>query len=166
MQDRISVNATVCSGRACIKGKRNSVYLIVKMLANGDTIEDILEDYPTITREYILACLAYAGQLAEEENVTAGERASRKRKGTMDSINLDAVLNKDGEISINGLPFKKGDRVKMTIRKEVATKKRIPLTGKRLLESGLVGMWEDRTDIGDSVEFARKLRENAQRRPG
>jgi len=84
----------------------------------------------------------------------------------MDSINLDAVLNKDGELSINGLPFKKGDRVKMTIRKEVATKKRIPLTGKRLLESGLVGIWEDRTDIGDSVEFARKLREKAQRRWG
>ena len=84
----------------------------------------------------------------------------------MDSINLDAVLNKDGELSVNGLPFKKGDRVKMTIRKEVSTKKRIPLTGKRLLESGLVGMWEDRTDIGDSVEFARKLREKAQRRWG
>ena len=84
----------------------------------------------------------------------------------MDSINLDAVLNKDGELSVNGLPFKKGDRVKMTIRKEVATKKRTPLTGKRLLESGLVGIWEDRTDIGDSVEFARKLREKAQRRWG
>jgi hypothetical protein len=82
----------------------------------------------------------------------------------MDSISLDAVLNKDGELSINGLPFKKGDRVKMTIRRESSTKKRTPLTGKRLLESGLVGIWEDRTDIGDSAEFARKLREKAQRR--
>ena len=72
MHDRISVNPGVCSGRACIKGKRIPVYLIVKMLANGDTIEDILEDYPTITREDILACLAYAGELAEEENGTAG----------------------------------------------------------------------------------------------
>ena len=73
MHDRISINPAVCSGRACIKGKRIPVYLIVKMLANGDTIEGILEDYPTITREDILACLAYAGQLAEEENVTVGE---------------------------------------------------------------------------------------------
>ena len=67
MYDRISVNPAVCSGRACIRGKRIPVYLIVKMLANGDTVEDILEDYPTITREDILACLAYAGDLAEEE---------------------------------------------------------------------------------------------------
>jgi hypothetical protein len=82
----------------------------------------------------------------------------------MDSINLDTVIDKDGEISINGLPFKKGDRVTMTIRREALNKRRIPLTGKRLLESGLVGMWEDRTDIGDSTEFARMLREKAQRR--
>lgn len=72
MHDRISLNPAICSGRACIKGKRIPVYLIVKMLANGDAIEDILEGYPTITREDILACLAYAGELAEEENVTAG----------------------------------------------------------------------------------------------
>jgi hypothetical protein len=84
----------------------------------------------------------------------------------MNSINLDSVLSKDGELSINGLPFKKGDRVRMTIRKAVVGKKRIPLTGKKLLESGLVGIWEDRTDIGDSVQFARKLREKAQRRWG
>lgn len=37
-------------------------------------------------------------------------------------------------------------------------------TGKQLLESGIVGMWADRTDIGDSVEFARKLRREAERR--
>ena len=43
------------------------------MLANGDTIEDLLEDYPTVTREDILACLAHAGELAEEENITPGE---------------------------------------------------------------------------------------------
>jgi uncharacterized protein (DUF433 family) len=73
MYERISVNPSVCSSRACIKGKRIPVYLIVKMLANGDTIEDLLEDYPTITREDILACLAYADELAEEENVRAGE---------------------------------------------------------------------------------------------
>lgn len=37
-------------------------------------------------------------------------------------------------------------------------------TGKQLLESGVVGMWADRTDIGDSVGFARKLRREAERR--
>jgi hypothetical protein len=38
------------------------------------------------------------------------------------------------------------------------------LTARELLQSGLVGMWRDRDDIGDSIEFARKLREAAQRR--
>jgi hypothetical protein len=38
------------------------------------------------------------------------------------------------------------------------------LTGADLLTSGLVGMWADRTDIGDSRDFARQLREKAQRR--
>jgi hypothetical protein len=38
------------------------------------------------------------------------------------------------------------------------------LTAKALLESGIVGMWKDRTDIGDTLEFARKLRERANTR--
>jgi uncharacterized protein (DUF433 family) len=69
MYDRISINPNVCHGQACIKGTRIPVYLIVKMLANGDTIEELLKDYPSITREDILACLAYAGALAEDENI-------------------------------------------------------------------------------------------------
>jgi uncharacterized protein (DUF433 family) len=44
MHDRISVSPAVCNGRACIKGRRIPAYLIVKLLANGDTIEDLLED--------------------------------------------------------------------------------------------------------------------------
>ena len=67
MHERISINPDVCDGQACIKGKRIPVHLIVKLLANGDTIEDVLNAYPTITREDVLACLAYAGDLAEEE---------------------------------------------------------------------------------------------------
>jgi len=37
------------------------------MLANGDTIEDLLEEYPSLTREDILACFDYAALLAEEQ---------------------------------------------------------------------------------------------------
>jgi uncharacterized protein (DUF433 family) len=69
MFERISINPNVYHGQACIKGTRIPVYLIVKMLANGDTIEELLKDYPSITREDILACLAYAGALAEDENI-------------------------------------------------------------------------------------------------
>jgi len=69
MNQKISIDPAICTGRACIKGKRIPVYLIVKMLANGDTIEEPLEDYPTITREDILACLSCAGELAEERSI-------------------------------------------------------------------------------------------------
>ena len=60
-----SWNLTV--GQACIKGTRIPVHQIVLMLANGDTIDYLLKAYPTITRDDILACLEYAGTLAEEQ---------------------------------------------------------------------------------------------------
>lgn len=71
MFERISINPNVCHGQACIKGTRIPVHLVVKLLASGDTIEEILADYPSIKREDVLACLAYAGDLAEEENIPA-----------------------------------------------------------------------------------------------
>jgi uncharacterized protein (DUF433 family) len=66
MHNRISIDPRVFHGQACIKGTRIPVHQIVKMLANGDTIEDLLQEYPSITREDVLACLDYAGALAEE----------------------------------------------------------------------------------------------------
>ena len=47
---------------------------------------------------------------------------------------------------------------------EIVVQNKRPMTGKDLLNSGLIGMWKDRTDIGDSVEYARKLRQEAQTR--
>lgn len=67
MNDRISIDPKICHGQACIKGTRIPVYQIVAMLANGDTIEELLQDYPSIKREDILACLRYAASLAEEQ---------------------------------------------------------------------------------------------------
>jgi uncharacterized protein (DUF433 family) len=67
MHERISIDPHLCRGQACVRGTRIPVHQIIRMLANGDTIEDLLEEYPTITREDILACLDYAGALAEEE---------------------------------------------------------------------------------------------------
>lgn len=67
MNDRISIDPRICHGQACIKGTRIPVYQIVAMLANGDTIEELLQEYPSIKREDILACLHYAASLAEEQ---------------------------------------------------------------------------------------------------
>ena len=67
MYKRISVNPKICHGQACIKGTRIPVHQIVRMLANGDNIEALLEDYPSLKIEDIYACLDYAASLAEEQ---------------------------------------------------------------------------------------------------
>jgi uncharacterized protein (DUF433 family) len=67
MYERISIDPKVCHGQACIRGTRIPVHQIVRMLANGDTIEELLADYPSLEREDILACLDYAAALAEEQ---------------------------------------------------------------------------------------------------
>ena len=67
MDKRISIDTKVCHGQACIKGTRIPVHQIIRMLANGDTIEELIEEYPSISREDVLACLDYAASLAEEE---------------------------------------------------------------------------------------------------
>ncbi len=68
-KERISVNPKICHGQACIKGTRIPVHQILAMLANGDTTEELLEEYPSLKREDILACLDYAASLTEEEIV-------------------------------------------------------------------------------------------------
>lgn len=65
--DRISVDPQICHGQACIKGTRIPVHQILGMLAGGDTVEDLLTEYPSLSREDIMAALAYAASLAEEQ---------------------------------------------------------------------------------------------------
>jgi uncharacterized protein (DUF433 family) len=50
-----------------VKGTRIPVHQIVRMLANGDTVDDLLTEYPSLSREDIMACLDYAAELAEEQ---------------------------------------------------------------------------------------------------
>ena len=65
--DRISINSNICHGQACVKGTRMPVHQILRMLANGDTVEDLLGEYPFLSREDIMASLDYAAGLAEEQ---------------------------------------------------------------------------------------------------
>jgi len=65
--ERISINPAICHGQACVRGTRIPVHQIVRMLANGDTAEDLLTEYPALTREDIMACLDYAAELVEEQ---------------------------------------------------------------------------------------------------
>ena len=64
--DRISINPKICHGQPCVKGTRVMVWLIVQYLAHGDSMADILAAYPSLTREDIQACLAYAAEVTRE----------------------------------------------------------------------------------------------------
>jgi uncharacterized protein (DUF433 family) len=67
MNERITIDPDIGHGQACVKGTRIPVHQIVHMLGNGDSIEDLLREYPSLTREDVLACLDYAASLAEEQ---------------------------------------------------------------------------------------------------
>ncbi|MCP3928534.1 MAG: DUF433 domain-containing protein [Bacteroidetes bacterium] len=57
---RITINPNICHGKPCIRNMRYPVSAILDYLAGGDTTEDILEEFPDLETEDILACLAYA----------------------------------------------------------------------------------------------------------
>ncbi len=67
--DRITQTPGVMGGKACIRGQRVTVSMIVKQMGAGHTIEMMLSDYPYLEREDILQALLYAGHLAEEREV-------------------------------------------------------------------------------------------------
>ncbi|NJN81749.1 MAG: DUF433 domain-containing protein [Caldilineaceae bacterium] len=64
--DRITFDPNIMGGRACIRGMRVTVSLILNLVANGQQIEQILDDYPYLEPEDIRQSLRYAAWLAEE----------------------------------------------------------------------------------------------------
>ena len=68
-QDRISVDPKVLVGKPVVKGTRIAVELVIDLLAQGWTQEQILDSYPNLTGEDIRACLAYASQVLHAERV-------------------------------------------------------------------------------------------------
>ena len=83
----------------------------------------------------------------------------------MAAVHIEKVVEKDGEIKITGLPFKKGQLVELTLSTEpVEAGARGFVTASELLHSEIIGLWENRKDIEDSSAFARRLRDKAQHR--
>lgn len=62
-QKYITIHPDKRSGQPCIRGMRITVYDILSYLAAGDSMEEILANFPMLTREDILACLAYKNKL-------------------------------------------------------------------------------------------------------
>jgi len=66
-RDRIIVDPRICHGRACIKGTRVMVAVILDNLAAGTSVARILQSYPSLCREDVRAAIAYAAELAREQ---------------------------------------------------------------------------------------------------
>jgi uncharacterized protein (DUF433 family) len=68
-QDYITVDPTVCHGRACMRGTRIMVSVVLDNLAAGLTPDEIVRSYPPLSREAVQAAIAYAAELGRERVV-------------------------------------------------------------------------------------------------
>jgi uncharacterized protein (DUF433 family) len=76
---RITVDPRIFNGKPIVRGRRLAVEHVLAMLAAGDTIETLLEGYPWLEREDVLACLEYAQRMVAHERIEPAlvvERAS------------------------------------------------------------------------------------------
>ena len=66
VSDRITIDAEILAGKPIIRGTRLAVEFILELMAAGQSEQDLLTNYPGLTREDILACLSYASCLVHE----------------------------------------------------------------------------------------------------
>jgi len=59
----ITIDSDVCNGKPTIRGQRITVQTILEFLSAGDSADEILEQYPTLTKDDIQSCLSFATQL-------------------------------------------------------------------------------------------------------
>jgi len=68
-REHITVDPAVCHGKACIRGTRVMASVVLDNLAAGVVIDELLKSYPSLTREAVLATMAYAAELARDRTV-------------------------------------------------------------------------------------------------
>ncbi len=74
--DRISIDPAICGGRPCVRGHRIWVSLILDRLAAGESVQDLLDDYPGLESTDVMACIAYGAELSRERFVDVSVRQS------------------------------------------------------------------------------------------
>jgi len=67
MLERITINSSICNGQPTIRGKRITVQTILEFLSAGDSIEDILHQFPTLESEDITSCIKFAALLMKHQ---------------------------------------------------------------------------------------------------
>ena len=67
--ERITIDEMICGGKPTIRGKRIAVQTVLEFLSAGETVEEILNQYPSLEREDITACLEFAAELMDRNYV-------------------------------------------------------------------------------------------------
>ena len=67
LDGRITIDPDLCNGKPTIRGKRIAVQTIMEFLSAGDSEKEILEQYPSLEKEDIQACLSFASQLMDHK---------------------------------------------------------------------------------------------------
>jgi uncharacterized protein (DUF433 family) len=73
--DRITFDPNILGGKACIRGMRISVSLVVNLVANGMSAPDIVAEYPDLEEEDVAQALRYAAWMCEDHLIPAAETA-------------------------------------------------------------------------------------------
>lgn len=68
-REHISVDPTVCHGKACVRGTRIPVAVVLANLAEGMSVEGLVAEYPSLSEQSIRAAIAYAADLAQERHL-------------------------------------------------------------------------------------------------
>ena len=73
--DRITFDPNMLGGKACIRGMRIAVSLVVNLVANGMSVEEIISEYPELEREDVRQALRYAAWVSDDQFIAASETA-------------------------------------------------------------------------------------------
>ena len=73
--DRITFDPNMLGGKACIRGMRIAVSLVVNLVANGMSVEEIVSEYPELEREDVRQALRYAAWVSDDQFIAASETA-------------------------------------------------------------------------------------------
>jgi uncharacterized protein (DUF433 family) len=76
LRQRISIDPKICNGKPIIRGMRITVTTILEYLAAGESTENILDAYPILEKEDILACLEYARKISDKSILNYDLKAS------------------------------------------------------------------------------------------
>ena len=69
VSERITIDEKICNGKPTIRGKRIAVQTVLEFLSAGESIEEVLNQYPSLEREDIKACLEFASGLMNRNYV-------------------------------------------------------------------------------------------------